>query len=279
MGDNGRTPTPRRRPAAGARLLATVVGGCLLLAACGGSSGGLGEANGGIRVAGEDGPSVDTEFAARPMGSQDDGGDRTDASPRPEATSTTEPDGRDDNDVAADPAGNRSDEAADPDRVHQALSAGAVPGLSPDDPFQETLAAYWALLHQARQEPWTYDEAALDAVAVDAGRDRFRQRVDNLGAAESVVAPDGSRFEVRLSGMRIGADVAVGEECVLDDFVHVVVRDIHTGERYDPPLVTDDRVFTNRYGVTFRLVEGVWKVADRVLIEDREGVSGCAEQW
>jgi hypothetical protein len=260
-------------------VLGATVAGCLLLAACGGSSDGLGEANGGIGAAGDDGPTADTEFAADPAGSQDDGGDQTGASARPKSTSTTEPAGGDDSDRTADLAADRSDEATDPDRVHKALSVGAVPGLAPDDPFQETLAAYWALLHQARQEPWDYDEAELDAVAVGAGRERFLQRVDNLGAAESVVAPSGSRFEVRLSGMRIGSDVAVGEECVLDDFVHVVVRDARTGERYEPPLVTDDRVFTNRYGVTFRFVDGVWKVADRVLIEDGEGVSGCAQDW
>ena len=163
--------------------------------------------------------------------------------------------------------------------VHRALSAGVVPGLVTDDPFGATLAAYWALLHQARQEPWVYDEAELDAVAVGAGRDRFLQRIDNLGAAESVVPPDGSVFEVRLSDLRIGSEVAVGEECVLDDFVHLVVRNVRTGERYEPPLVTDDRVFTHRYGVTFQRVDGVWKVADRVLIEDGEGVSGCARTW
>ena len=134
-------------------------------------------------------------------------------------------------------------------------------------------------MHQARQEPWTYDDADLDAVAVGAGRDRFLQRVDNLGAAESIVVPDGSRFEVRLSGMRIGTEVAVGEECVVDDLVHLVVRDARTDDRYEPPLVTDDRVFTNRYGVTFQLVDRVWKVAERVLIEDREGVGGCARDW
>ncbi len=154
-----------------------------------------------------------------------------------------------------------------------------VPGLASDDPFQATLAAYWALLHGARQEPWVYDDAELDAVAVGAGRDRFVRRIDHLGAAESIVPPEHSVFEVRLSGMRVGSEVAVGEECVLDDSVRLVVRDARTGERYEPPLVTDDRVFTHRYGVTFQLVDGVWKVADRVLIEDGEGVSGCARDW
>lgn len=279
MGENGRTRTPRLRPGWGARLPAALAGGCLLLAACGGSSGGLGDANGGIGVAGGDGPTADTKAAARATGPQDDDGGRPHVSAPPGDATTSEPGGGDGPGATTEAERDRPDEGTGPDRVHRALSTGVVPGLSPDDPFEGTLAAYWALLHQARQEPWTYDEDQLDVVAVGAGRERFLQRIDNLGAAESVVAPDDSRFEVRLSGMRIGSDVAVGEECVLDDFVHVVVRDARTGERYDPPLVTDERVFTNRYGVTFQLVDDVWKVADRVLIEDREGVSGCARDW
>ena len=254
------------------------VGGSLLFAACGGSSAGLGEANGGIAVAG-DGPPADTESAAHAGGSRDGDDQRFDSSvPRP-TTTTAHAGGATTSSTTPDTDQRRSGETAAADGVGQALSSGRVPGLDVDDPFQQTLAAYWALLHQARQEPWTYDETALDAVAVGAGRDRFVQRVDNLGAAESIVAPDDSRFEVRLSDLRIGTDVAVGQECVLDDLVHVVVRDARTGERYEPPLVTDQRVFTNRYGVTFQLVDGVWKIADRVLIEDREGVSGCASDW
>ncbi len=80
-----------------------------------------------------------------------------------------------------------------------------VPGLGSDDPFEEALAAYWSLLHRARQEPWTYDEAELDAVAVGAGREQFVQRVDNLGAAESIVPPEESVFEVRRLDLRIGS--------------------------------------------------------------------------
>ena len=259
------------------RLIGTAAAGCLLFAACAGSSGGLGDAKGGIGVAGDDAPVADTESAARADGPQHGVDDRPDGS-------TSPPDRGSDPQVATaehggEPEGTDTDGGDDPDRVHRALSAGVVPGLSSDDPFGTTLAAYWALLHQARQEPWIYDEAQLDAVAVGAGRDRFLQRIDNLGAAESVVPPDGSVFEVRLSDLRVGSEVAVGEECVLDDFVHLVVRDARTGERYEPPLVTDDRVFTHRYGVTFQRVDGVWKVADRVLIEEGEGVSGCARAW
>ncbi len=276
MGANGRTATPPRRRGSASRLVGLVAAGCLLLAACAGSSGGLGDANGGIGIAGGDVPVADTESAAPAASSQPGDSDEADGRRSP-------PDRGSQRDGIAEPGeepqGTDPDLGDGSDRVHRALSAGVVPGLVTDDPFGATLSAYWALLHQARQEPWAYDEAELDAVAVGAGRDRFLQRVDNLGAAESVVPPDGSVFEVRLSDLRIGSEVAVGEECVVDDFVHLVVRNARTGERYEPPLVTDDRVFTHRYGVTFQRVDGAWKVADRVLIEDGEGVSGCARAW
>lgn len=277
MRGNGRSATPRRRPGSGSRPWVVAIVSCLFAAACAESTGGLGDANGGIGIAGGDGPVTETDVGARAENPQDEEADRPNGSASlpvggpTRGDETTEPGAGPDR-----PDGEEVDEA---DRVHQALSAGVVPGLSVDDPFHETLAAYWALLHQARQEPWVYDEAELDAVAVGAGRDRFVQRVDNLGAAESVVAPEDSIFEVRLSGLRVGSDVAVGEECVVDDFVHLVVRDARTGDRYEPPLVTDDRVFTKRYGVTFQRMDAVWKVADRVLIDDREGVSGCARDW
>ena len=277
MRANGRRSAPRPRSGVGALRVAAVAASTgLLLAACGGSSGGLGEANGGIGTAGRSDRVTATESAAYGAGGENRDGPppTTTTDPTTEvlaanAPTTSRPTGAD---GAGDPAG-------DPDRAARAVASGSVPGLGPDDPFHEVLAAYWSLLHRARQEPWTYDDTALDAVAVGAGRDRFVQRIDHLGAAESVVPPEDSIFEVRLSDLRVGSDVAVGEECAVDDFVRAVVRDARTGRRYEPPLVTDDRVFTHRYGVTFQRVDGIWKVADRVLIEEREGVGGCAAGW
>lgn len=274
MRAHGRTTAPPRR--LGARLRGIALVGCVVAASCAGSSDGLGEANGGIGIVERD-PAADTRTASTADGPLHEDLDDSDTAAGPPDGGAISPGGAADQRV--DPVGYEPDGGDEPGRLHRALSAGVVPGLGSDDPFREALAAYWSLLHRARQEPWAYDEAELDAVAVGAGRERFVQRIEHLGAAESIVPPDESVFEVRLSDLRIGSEVAVGEECVLDDFVHVVVRDARTGKRYDPPLVTDDRVFSNRYGVTFQRVEGTWKVADRVLIEDGEGVSGCARDW
>ncbi len=269
----------RCKPAPQAGVLGrTAVGvvSCLLAVSCSGASPGLGDAEGGIGLVTDRAPTADTESATVASGAPGDSADGTVDPDRPDTTGGS----------GSDPAGTERPIAGGHEEGEESSTSGPdrsrldpAPGLSADDPFEAALGRYWALLHRARAEPWSYDEAELDAVAVGAGRDRFRRRVENLGAAEAIVARPEPSFEVRLSGMRIGAGVAVGEECVLDDLIHVVVRNPHTGERYEPPLVTDERVFTSRYGVTFQLVDGVWKVADRVLIEDWEGVAGCANGW
>ncbi|HRW42149.1 MAG TPA: hypothetical protein P5193_11430, partial [Microthrixaceae bacterium] len=62
-------------------------------------------------------------------------------------------------------------------------------------------------------------------------------------------------------------DRAVVQECVVDDGL-VVSRD--TGE------VVDDSVSTHNVQAEMLRVDGVWKVSEARLLQQFEGVAGCA---
>ena len=71
----------------------------------------------------------------------------------------------------------------------------------------------------------------------------------------------------RVTVVEIDGDRAVVQECVVDDGL-VVSRD--TGE------VVDDSVSTHNVQAEMLRVDGVWKVSEARLLQQFEGVAGCA---
>lgn len=140
--------------------------------------------------------------------------------------------------------------------------------LSTEDEIAARYRAFWEARFEANQAPPNPDHPGLREYATGA-------QLENVIAETTRNRDQGLAFRraedsVGTTRVRIGevqGDEATVRECVVDDGV---VYRIATGE------VVDDAVSTQNVRATMRRVEGKWKLAAAQLLQEWEGVAGCA---
>lgn len=139
---------------------------------------------------------------------------------------------------------------------------------NPEEEVIDRYVGFWVARLEANSGTPDPSDPALAEFATDEQLDRViaeTQRTLDEGLAFE--APDDPADIQSVTVVSIDGDTAVVQECFVDDTV-VIRRD--TGE------IVDDSVRTQNIRGTLRLIDGNWKVSRAELLQESEGVSGCA---
>jgi hypothetical protein len=148
--------------------------------------------------------------------------------------------------------------------------ATAVPSSEPpaEPGVIERYLAYW----EARQEANRLGDPARASLAelatgrqLEQARDEVQTNRD-LGLSYRTSVPSVTAHDVAVESQTQGRAVLV--DCFVNDGIVVERR---TGR------VIDDSVVTRRLSAVMRMVNGEWRLASTEVLEEWEGVSGCAD--
>ncbi len=166
---------------------------------------------------------------------------------------------------------------ADPIAGGSATTAAAVPTSAPattpttQDAATEIVARYnqfWEVRFEANRHPVNPSDPRFGQYATGQQLDNLltetRQRRDQ-GLA--IRRPDQSVAQRRVQVVDVVAESATLQECSVNDGV---VYRVATGQ------VVDDSVVTRSVVATMRRVDGTWKLAETRVVQQWEGVAGCA---
>ncbi len=166
---------------------------------------------------------------------------------------------------------------ADPIAGGSATTAAAVPTSAPattpttQDAATEIVARYnqfWEVRFEANRHPVNPSDPRFGQYATGQQLDNLltetRQRRDQ-GLA--IRRPDQSVAQRRVKVVDVVSESATLHECSVNDGV---VYRVATGQ------VVDDSVVTRSVVATMRRVDGTWKLAETRVVQQWEGVAGCA---
>lgn len=128
--------------------------------------------------------------------------------------------------------------------------------------------AFWDARFEANTDPVNPDDERLADLATGAQLDNVRE--ETRKRAEAGLAfrrPDDSITERRPRIVKIDGDVATIQDCAINDGI---IYRVDSGE-----IVNDD-IVTQNVDATMRLIDGVWKLERASLLQEWEGVAGCA---
>lgn len=150
----------------------------------------------------------------------------------------------------------------------EATPVTTAPGTTAEQEVIDRYVGYWNARFNANAGVPNPDDPALRDFAtgrqLDAVVAETQSNLDAGVAFERAAEPHNIQ---RVTVVEIDGDRAVVQECVVDDGL-VVSRD--TGE------VVDDSVSTHNVQAEMLRVDGVWKVSEARLLQQFEGVAGCA---
>lgn len=150
----------------------------------------------------------------------------------------------------------------------EATPVTTAPGTTAEQEVIDRYVGYWNARFNANAGVPNPDDPALRDFAtgrqLDAVVAETQSNLDSGVAFERAAEPHNIQ---RVTVVEIDGDRAVVQECVVDDGL-VVSRD--TGE------VVDDSVSTHNVQAEMLRVDGVWKVSEARLLQQFEGVAGCA---
>jgi len=150
----------------------------------------------------------------------------------------------------------------------EATPVTTAPGTTAEQEVIDRYVGYWNARFNANAGVPNPDDPALRDFAtgrqLDAVVAETQSNLDSGVAFERAAEPHNIQ---RVTVVEIDGDRAVVQECVVDDGL-VVSRD--TGE------VVDDSVNTHNVQAEMTRVDGVWKVSEARLLQQFEGVAGCA---
>lgn len=150
----------------------------------------------------------------------------------------------------------------------EATPVTTAPGTTAEQEVIDRYVGYWDARFNANAGVPNPDDPALRDFAtgrqLDAVVAETQSNLDAGVAFERAAEPNNIQ---RVTVVEIDGDRAVVQECVVDDGL-VVSRD--TGE------VVDDSVSTHNVQAEMLRVDGVWKVSEARLLQQFEGVAGCA---
>jgi hypothetical protein len=181
--------------------------------------------------------------------------------------------GDDDGEASSSTVAPTSTEGTTAPSSTEATSASApttstTASADPEQAVIDRYLAFWSARFAAQSEPVDPAATSFAELAVDPQLSQIRaetqQRVDDGVALR---APSPSITEHRVSIVSLGPDEAVLQDCYTND---TIVYRTATGE------VVNDKVGTDSIKVTMRLVSGVWKLERATLVQQWEGVAGCA---
>lgn len=165
----------------------------------------------------------------------------------------------------------------DPIAGASSTTAPAVPTSAPattpttQDAATEIVARYnqfWEVRFEANRHPVNPSDPRFGQYATGQQLDNLltetRQRRDQ-GLA--IRRPDQSVAQRRVKVVDVLAESATLQECSINDGV---VYRVSTGQ------VVDDSVVTRSVVATMRRVDGAWKLAETRVVQQWEGVAGCA---
>jgi len=144
----------------------------------------------------------------------------------------------------------------------------ADPGTSPEDQATSAYLRFWDVRLEANGDPPDPDHPDFATVATGEQLDNViaetRDRLEQ-GLALRSPEPSVASHEVRV--VRIDASTAELQDCFVND--GIVFR-TSTGE------IVDDSVVTRSVAAVMESVDGEWKLARATVIQQWEGVAGCA---
>ena len=150
----------------------------------------------------------------------------------------------------------------------EATPVTTAPGTTAEQEVIDRYVGYWNARFNANAGVPNPDDPALRDFAtgrqLDAVVAETQSNLDSGVAFERAAEPHNIQ---QVTVVEIDGDRAVVQECVVDDGL-VVSRD--TGE------VVDDSVSTHNVQAEMLRVDGVWKVSEARLLQQFEGVAGCA---
>jgi len=150
----------------------------------------------------------------------------------------------------------------------EATPVTTAPGTTAEQEVIDRYVGCWNARFNANAGVPNPDDPALRDFAtgrqLDAVVAETQSNLDSGVAFERAAEPHNIQ---RVTVVEIDGDRAVVQECVVDDGL-VVSRD--TGE------VVDDSVSTHNVQAEMLRVDGVWKVSEARLLQQFEGVAGCA---
>lgn len=155
-------------------------------------------------------------------------------------------------------------------RVATTTTTATTPG---QDPVAAELATrykqFWEVRFEANREPVNPDNPKFGEFATGPQLEQVvtetRQRRDQ-GLA--IRRPEPSVYERRVKVVSVEGETASLQDCVTNDGI---VYRVGTGE------VIDSSVVTRNLAVTMRRVDGMWKLAETRILQEWEGVAGCAK--
>lgn len=128
--------------------------------------------------------------------------------------------------------------------------------------------AFWDARFEANTDPVNPDDERLADLATGAQLDNVRE--ETRQRAEAGLAfrrPEDSITERRPRIVRIDEDVATIQDCAINDGI---IYRVDSGE------VVNDDIVTQNVDATMRRVDGSWKLERATLLQEWEGVAGCA---
>jgi len=152
--------------------------------------------------------------------------------------------------------------------VETTATTTSDPGTSPEDQATSAYLRFWDVRLEANGDPPDPDHPGFATVATGEQLDNAiaetRDRLEQ-GLALRSAEPSIASHEVRV--VRIDGATAELQDCFVND--GIVFR-TSTGE------IVDDSVVTRSVAAVMESVDGEWKLARATVIQQWEGVAGCA---
>ena len=150
----------------------------------------------------------------------------------------------------------------------------STPTTAASDPVEQEITArytaFWDARFEANENPVNPDHPGLREYATGAQLDNvLRETTRNRDEGLAFRRPANSVYERRVRVVRVeaAAGTAVLQDCVTNDGI---VYRVASGE------VIDDSVGTRSLEAQMRLVDGEWRLESTRVLQEWEGVAGCA---
>lgn len=165
--------------------------------------------------------------------------------------------------------GDRSSTTSSTSATSSTTSAPATSdGKSIEDEIVARYVGFWEARFEANAGTPDPDDPALREYATGEQLETVvAETARRLEDGVALRAADPSRADHAVTVVSVGADQAELQDCFVNDGV---VYRVSTGE------VVDDAVVTRNVSADMVLVEGVWKLDRATVIQEWEGIAGCA---
>lgn len=128
---------------------------------------------------------------------------------------------------------------------------------------------FWEVRFEANRPPVNPSDPRLGQLATGQQLENVRlETEERRDQGLALRRPETSLYERRVKLINLEGDTAELQDCVTNDGI---VYRVATGE------VVDSSVVTRSLSATMRLVDGAWKLADTRVLQEWEGVAGCAQ--